>query len=133
MSMKLGKVQLEILQVLWRLGRATAREVTDEMSRERPISHSTVQTLLRQMEAKGAVRHEVGERAFVFVPVPEESEVASNATRDLLGRVFGGSVPGLVAHLLRHERIAPDEMRRIKAMIEEAESNTEEVPHDDAK
>ena len=133
---RLGKVQLEIMQVLWRRGRATAREITEELSARspnKPVAHSTVQTLLRKMEAKGAVDHEVEDRTFVFVPRHEENEVASSATRDLLARLFGNSVPGLVAHLLRHESIAPEEMRQIKAMIAEAEAEAKEVPHDDAE
>jgi BlaI family penicillinase repressor len=121
-GLRLGKVQLEIMQVLWRRGRATAREITDDLSASKPIAHSTVQTLLRKMEAKGAVAHEIEERTFVFVPLHEENEVTAGATRDLLARLFGNSVPELVAHLLQHERIAPHEMEQIKKMIEEADS-----------
>src|SRR5438132_226891 len=47
----LGKVQLEIMRILWRRGRATAREITEEMSQTQQIAHSTVQTLLRQLQA----------------------------------------------------------------------------------
>jgi len=56
-EMKLGKVQLEIMKVLWQYGDATARQITDELSKTEEIAHSTVQTLLRKLEAKGAVEH----------------------------------------------------------------------------
>jgi BlaI family penicillinase repressor len=55
---RLGKVQLEIMQVLWERGEATAREITDTLCLSTPIAHSTVQTLLRKLELKGAVSHE---------------------------------------------------------------------------
>ena len=114
---RLGKVQLQIMQVLWQHGRATARQITDALSRSKPIAHSTVQTLLRKLEAKGAVAHEVEERTFIFRPLYEQSEVAESATRDLLNRVFSGSVYGLVAHLLQHETISGDELMRLRALV----------------
>ena len=122
---KLGKVQMEIMRVLWARPAATAREITDELNaagRAPAIAHSTVQTLLRQMEAKGAVTHQQEGRTFVFRAAHEEREVTSTATRELLSRVFGGSVSGLVAHLLTHEKISPSELKRLRELIEEAEA-----------
>jgi BlaI family penicillinase repressor len=116
--LKLGRVQLQIMEVLWKRGRAVAREITEELSRHAPIAHSTVQTLLRQLEDKGMVTHEVEDRTFVFRPLVERSEVVESATRDLLTRVFHGSVYGLVAHLLRHEEISREELKRLRALVE---------------
>src|SRR5437660_7336469 len=105
---RLGKVQLQIMEVLWRHGRATARQITDELSRTRgnrdlapqatctlpsggtrgavprAIAHSTVQTLLRQLEAKDAITHEVEERTFVFRPLCQPADMTTSALRDLL-------------------------------------------------
>ncbi len=123
---RLGRVQLAIMQVLWERKRATAREITEALTEQEPIAHSTVQTLLRKLEAKGAVTHDVEDRVFVFRPLYREAEVTESATRDLVSRVFHGSVYGLVAHLLRHERIAPEELRRLRELIEEeSESHAE--------
>jgi BlaI family penicillinase repressor len=115
----MGKVQIQIMQVLWMRGRATAREITEELSRTKPIAHSTVQTLLRKLEAKGAVAHDVEDRTFVFRPLYQQSEVTQTATRDLLSRVFNGSVYGLVAHLLKHEPISEEELRRLRQLLDE--------------
>ena len=121
MGPKLGRLQLRILQILWERKQATAREITDALEQTEPISHSTVQTLLRKLEAKGAVAHTAddGQRAFVFRPLYRESEVTETATRDLLTRVFGGSVYGLVAHLFQHEKISREEMARLRRLIGE--------------
>ena len=118
---RLGRVQHEIMQVLWPRGRATAREITEELSRARPIAHSTVQTLLRKLEAKGAVTHDLEDRTFIFRPLFQQAEVRETATRDLLTRVFNGSVYGLVAHLLQHEPISRDELQRLQKLVEESE------------
>jgi BlaI family transcriptional regulator, penicillinase repressor len=66
---RLGKVQLQIMGVLWARGQATAREITEALCRKAPIAHSTVQTLLRDLEEKGAVTHDVQGRTFVFRPL----------------------------------------------------------------
>ncbi len=117
-TLRLGKVQLEIMRVLWRDGNATARRITEVLNESEPIAHSTVQTLLRKLEAKGAVAHEVEDRIFVFRPLYHETEVTETATRDLLKRLFGGSVTGLVAHLMAHEKISDDEMQELRRLIQ---------------
>jgi BlaI family transcriptional regulator, penicillinase repressor len=116
---RLGKVQLQIMQILWRDGRATARQITEELAREKPVALSTVQTLLRKLETKGAITHEVQDRTFIFWPLYLQSEVTETATRDLLTRLFNGSVSGLVAHLLKHEPITPAELARLRELVEQ--------------
>jgi BlaI family penicillinase repressor len=110
------------MRILWREGRVTARQITEKLNREAPeapIAHSTTQTLLRKLEARGAVAHETEGRVFVFKPLYRESEVALSAARDLLNRVFDGSVSGLVAHLLSHEQITADERRELRRLLQE--------------
>jgi BlaI family penicillinase repressor len=123
---KLGKVQLQIMQILWERGEATAREITDALNQSEPVAHSTTQTLLRKLEAKHAVTHTARDRVFVFRPLSEEADISETAARDLLARVFGGSVYGLVSHLLKHEAISDDEKLRLRKLIDDAPKT--EVP-----
>jgi len=117
-EMKLGKVQLEIMKVLWDRGEATARQITDVLARREEIAHSTVQTLLRKLEAKGAVEHVNDGRTFIFRPLIRQSSVAASTTHDLLIRVFQGSVYSLVAHLIKHETVSPEELHRLRELID---------------
>jgi BlaI family penicillinase repressor len=139
---RLGRVQLRIMRVLWQRGRANAREITDALNAEEPIAHSTiahstiahstiahstiahstVQTLLRQLEEKGSVAHDVMERSFIYYPLVQEARVTHSATRELIDRVFGGDAAGLVAYLLREERIPRKELRALRELIEEMAS-----------
>ncbi len=118
MAITLGNVQFRIMRVLWDDGEATARRVTDQLNETAPIAHSTVQTLLRKLEAKRAVGHERRDRTFVFRPLVAEHEVTRSAAQELLARVFGGSISGLVAHLLEDEAVSDDEMRRLRALVD---------------
>lgn len=119
----LGRMQLLIMQVLWRKGRATAREITDSLNQLQPVAHSTVQTLLRGLEDKGSASHQTEGRTFVFFPLVEEDKFRRNATHDLVERVFGGNVGSLVAHLLRNENVPSDELNEIRRLIDERGAN----------
>jgi BlaI family penicillinase repressor len=116
---KLGRMQFRIMQVLWDRGRANAREITESLNGSEPVAHSTVQTLLRQLEAKGAVGHEAEGRTFVFVARIPEDRVKTTAARELLQRVFGGSVGSLVAHLIKDERLSRDEIDELRRLIDQ--------------
>ena len=118
MAITLGNVQFRIMRVLWDDGEATARRVTDRLNEAGPIAHSTVQTLLRKLETKRAVAHERRDRVFVFRPLVGEHEVTRSAAQELLGRLFQGSISGLVAHLLEDEAVSDEEMRRLRALVD---------------
>jgi BlaI family penicillinase repressor len=110
------------MQVLWERGQATAREVTEGLNGSESISHSTVQTLLRQLEKKEAITHDVeqgayGIRTFIYRPLVQPEKIRRHATRELVDRVFAGSPGGLVAYLLQHERIPRKDLERIQRLI----------------
>jgi BlaI family penicillinase repressor len=131
---KLGAVQLEIMKLLWTRGGLTAREITDELSAREGLAHSTIQTLLRKLEAKGAVRHSLEGRVFVFSPIWREDEATSGAAHDLLSRMFGGSIYGLVSNLLRSENVDVDELARLRKLIDDAaESRSESEKEETAR
>lgn len=119
MAIKIGNVQLKIMRVLWEHGEATARQITDAVSRQSPVAHSTIQTLLRKLEVKKAIAYEERDRTFVFRPLVSENEVTQTATNDLLSRVFHGSLSGLVAHVLENEDISDDEMAKLRQLVDE--------------
>lgn len=115
--MPLGRVQLQIMQVLWDKRQATAREITDAINASEPIAHSTVQTMLRVLEEKHAVEHKADGRTFVFYPMVPETDFKQSATQNLVERVFGGSVSSLVAHLLDCQGVTKQEIDEIRKMI----------------
>ena len=67
----------------------------------------------------GALVHERKDRTFIFRATVPEQEVSRSAVQDLLGRVFHGSVAGLVAHVLETEDVPPEELRRLRDMVDE--------------
>ena len=120
---QLGRVQLQIMQVLWEKERCTAREITDTLNEQEPIAHSTVQTLLRGLEEKGSVSHEAEERTFVFFPLVAEAKFKKTATNDLVQRVFAGKASSLVSHLLKNEKVSAKEIEEIRKLIDQRNKN----------
>lgn len=120
MSIKLGKVQLSIMRVLWDRGEVTAREITDGLSATSPIAHSTVQTLLRKLQDKGAVAHEKRDRTFYFRALVNEVDVTQRASLDFVNQMFKGSVSGLVAHLIENEQISDEELARLRELVNQS-------------
>lgn len=122
-SPRLGRQETRILKVLWRRGATPVRQITEALNAEpsaAPMAHSTVQTLLRKLEAKGAVTHREEGRLFLFSATLPEERATEAAADELLGRVFGGSVFGLVAHFLRREDLTDAERERLRTLIDQS-------------
>jgi predicted transcriptional regulator len=105
--------ELEILKVLWEQGPCSVRAVHRHLARSEDLAYNTVQTLLRIMEDKGLVEHQVEGRTFIYLPRFSREDSAVR----FLDRVFDGAAAQLVLSLLRAERIPPDELDRMQAMI----------------
>jgi len=107
--------ELDILKVLWEHGPCSVREVHRHLS-EDDLAYNTVQTMLRIMEKKGLVAYRVDGRAFIYTARYSRDDSASG----FLDRVFDGAASQMVLSLLRAERIPPEELERMQAMIREA-------------
>jgi BlaI family transcriptional regulator, penicillinase repressor len=110
--------ELEILKVLWEDGPSSVRSVYHRLAaaQEQDLAYNTVQTLLRLMEDKGLVDHHVDGRTFVYTARYSREDSAAG----FLERVFDGAADELVQSLLRAEKISPDELDRLHALIAEA-------------
>jgi BlaI family transcriptional regulator, penicillinase repressor len=82
------------------------------------VNYSTVQTLLRILEKKGYIEHRKSGRAFVYKPVVDQQQARRRALKHLVSRLFDGSPSLLVLNVLEHERIAPDELKRLKQLLD---------------
>ena len=114
----LTRRERHIMDILFRLGRATAEEVMKELSGN--PSYSTVRTQLRVLEQKGHVRHEEVGRRFVYEPAVRRRAVSKSALRHVVDTFYGGSVEKVVAALLGGEapRLSEPELKRLAEMVE---------------
>jgi len=113
----LSRRERQIMDILFRRGRATAAEVMEELPGE--PSYSTVRTQLRVLEEKGHVRHEEDGLRYVYVPVVARHTARKSALRHLVETFFDGSAEKAVAALLGGEgsRLSEDELNRIADLV----------------
>src|SRR5256885_10772649 len=95
---QLSRREREIMDVIYRTGRATAAEVLDQLAE--PPSYSAVRALLRVLEEKGHLRHEEDGPRYVFVPTVPRERARASALRRVLHTFFDGSTEQAVAALL---------------------------------
>lgn len=116
----LTRRERQIIDILFRLGRATAEEVMREMPGE--PSYSTVRTQLRILEEKGHVRHEEHGRKYVYLPVAQRAAVRKSALRHVVQTFYDGSVEKVVAALLGGDaaRLTDEELDRISELVRKA-------------
>lgn len=119
-SPTLTDAEARVMSVLWQKQRATVGDVVASVKKKRPVSYSTVQTILRILEEKGYVAHEKVSRAFVYRARVGERQARRRALRHMMARLFEGSPSLLVLNVLQDDQIGPGELTRLKKLIQEA-------------
>lgn len=116
----LTRRERQIMDVLFRRGRATAAEVMEELPGE--PSYSTVRTQLRVLEEKGHVRHEEDGVRFIYIPAVARHAARKSALRHLVETFFDGSSEKAVAALLGGEgsKLSDEQLDRIAELIAKA-------------
>jgi BlaI family penicillinase repressor len=113
--------ELLILNVLWRRGPSTVRQVHEELAPERDTGYTTTLKLLQIMHEKGLVRRDTSERSHVYEAACSEAATKRGVVGDLLDRVFEGSARQLVMQALEAGKVSADELREIRRLIERKE------------
>ena len=124
MEKKLDLTQAEwlLMEQLWTQSPQTGRELTCTMQAQTGWSRSTTLTLLRRLTEKGAVRTEVRDGMHVYFPAVSREDAAARQTRDLLGRVYHGSLSLLVSAMTREETLSKAEIDELYAILDEMEA-----------
>jgi predicted transcriptional regulator len=119
-SPTLTEAELKVMEVLWRLERATVAEVTEALPPP-PIAYNSVLTTLRILEQKGHVAHEEAGRAFVYRPLIAREVAAQSAVKNVVERFFGNKSSELALRLIESERPSQDELAQLRSLIERYE------------
>jgi predicted transcriptional regulator len=113
--------ELEILRVLWQRGPSTVREVHATLSEGRLTGYTTVLKMLQIMTEKKLVGRDESQRAHVYSARLPEAQTQRQLVRDLLERAFDGSAMKLVMHALADRKASPEEIARIRQLLDEME------------
>jgi predicted transcriptional regulator len=116
----LSRRERQIMDVLYRIGRATVGELMQELSGD--PAYSTVRAQLRTLEEKGHVRHEEKGLRYVYLPKVPRHAIRQSALRHLVDTLFEGSSGKVMAALIGDERtrLSPEELDDLESLLEKA-------------
>jgi predicted transcriptional regulator len=110
--------EMAILRVLWRRGRATVREVHEDLLLERQQGYTTVLKSMQVMFEKGLLTRDESKKTHLYFPAVAEDATRTNLLQDLADKAFGGSGLRLLMHALHSEYPSAQELDALQALIE---------------
>jgi len=107
------------MKVVWRLNKATVRDVYEAMRETRQVAYTTVMTMMKILEEKGYLKKTIVDRAHLYKPAQPRQQVVGAMVRDFLDRVFDGASDGLLLHLAKDNKLTEKQRKLVKQLIQE--------------
>jgi predicted transcriptional regulator len=120
----LTKLELQIMQVIWRRGTSNVSEVQEGL--EQQLAYTTVQTMLNILHRKGKLRRKLRGRAYEYSATVSEAKALSHALRDVVDRMFGGSSEELVMSLIKCKQLDAKKIAELSRRLEAGEGKAKE-------
>ncbi|MDF1753734.1 MAG: BlaI/MecI/CopY family transcriptional regulator [Verrucomicrobiales bacterium] len=119
--------ELLILKILWDHQPATVRFVTEELTRLKgeEVKYTTALKLLQLMHEKGLVERDESERSHRYSATHPREKMQRHVLKDLASKIFGGATADLAMQALSVQKVEPEELRRLKAYIDQQLQNEE--------
>ncbi|HEV2469269.1 MAG TPA: BlaI/MecI/CopY family transcriptional regulator [Candidatus Sulfotelmatobacter sp.] len=118
----LGTVEQAVMDFMWTHGPSTAEACREALTPTRPMKDSTIRTVLRRLEQKGFVTHEVQGRTFIYRAADARENVAVRAVKSIIDRFCGGSAEQLVLGMVDNDVLDRRQLERLARKIAESES-----------
>ena len=119
MEIKLFDSELKVMDILWKEGDTSAKDIAEKLSKQVGWSKTTTYTVIKKCVDKGAVSR--SEPHFLCHALITREQARERETDELIDRLYGGAPDQLVASLLGSRRLSPAEVARLKRLIEELE------------
>ena len=117
----LTKLELQIMQVIWRRGVSNVGEVQEGL--EQQLAYTTVQTMLNILHRKGKLKRKLNGRAYEYSAAVTQDKALSHALRDMVDRMFGGSSEELVMSLIKSKQLDAKKIAELSRRLEEGEES----------
>lgn len=117
MRKRLGKLELQVMKLIWDRGEATVRDVWEMLYPERGLAYTTVATVMRKLEGKGFVKHDEKDRTYIYYPLADQDKVSQGMLREMIDGLFDGSAAKLVTTLIQGEHLTEKDLNQIQRII----------------
>jgi BlaI family penicillinase repressor len=121
MEIKPTESELEILQVIWKKGQCTVRDVHEELSKNKDAGYTTTLKLMQIMHDKGMVERDTTSKTHLYKALVTREQAQQTAIDKIISTVFKGSTSDLVIQALGHHRASKDEIDAIKDYLKQFE------------
>ena len=118
-EIRLGRLEMQIMNVVWGKGKATVHDVKEALGKGRKPAYSTILTMMRKIETKGYLEHDVDNRTYVYRPTISRKVARRSILGDILDRLFEGSPAVLLNSLVEQNKVSREELYELKKLIEE--------------
>lgn len=118
----LSPLENAVMQIVWDDQPVTAEDVREKMDSSHGLKASTVRTLLRRLEEKGYVTHDVDGRTYVYRATVKQTNVATSAVRTIVDKFCAGSVENLLVGLVDDKQISSKRLQDLANQIAAAEA-----------
>ena len=115
----LTEVELELMNILWRLDGGTVNDVLAALPPERPLAYTSVSTILRILEQKGVLGSEKVGRGHRYLPLVPKQDYEAFALEQVMGKVFDGQPVALVRRLVDGGQLSRADLAALQALLEE--------------
>jgi len=119
MEIKPTESELEILQVIWKKGQCTVRDVHEELAKNKDAGYTTTLKLMQIMHEKGLVERDTTAKTHLYKALITREQAQQTALDKIISTVFKGSTSDLVIQALGHHRASKDEIDAIKSYLEQ--------------
>lgn len=116
---RISEAEHAVMTVLWERSPLTAQEVVERVPAERGWSANTVKTLLARLVAKNTIAHAEDGRRYLYRPLVAQADYVAAESRRWMGRLFGGKLTPLVAHLAERNELSAQDIAEIEALLKE--------------
>lgn len=117
----LSALENAVMKVVWDEQSVTAEQVRLKLEGTHNLKDSTIRTVLRRLEEKGYVDHDVEGRTYLYRPKVDRTDVTASAVRGIIDKFCSGSVENLLVGLVDGNMISPERLRELAEKIAQAE------------
>jgi BlaI family penicillinase repressor len=121
----LSKAEWDLMNQIWRHGRASVADLRSHFAPERGWSHNTVKTMVQRLVKKGYLRRDASQRAHIYGPAVRRRDVVRRALSDSLDRILDDQLGPLVAYAADRRDLTDEEIETLRAIIDRGDRDDE--------